>query len=256
MSPAYIYSTLVSLMLSWCVSSPAFAEAPGVDLSGEINKDFAFQVEYALLLGAKEIRVESSGGNNLWALQVANSLNERKSTQLVVTGKCVSACASLAFATDNVRITKDAFIAVHRTSLGIRYVLEASEFDLREERFEALNLYADEEARLLQKGNRSASFFEQAMRETRSNCYQELVTTKDGLVLGYKSRPDAHYWMPDKETFNQYRGIDVSGQWPSRRDWVSNKKALDFIKKYKVIMTKSPDELTETPIKEFGKCEN
>lgn len=249
------FPRLVLMLLWWVFPCFASAEVSRVDLSGEINKEFYFEVELAIRTHVEEIHIESSGGGNVWALQAANALNNQDLTQLVVVGKCVSACASLAFATDNLRITEGAFIAVHRTSLGMKYVLSAGEFDLGEERFEALNFYAAEESRLLQQAGRTAAFFEQAMREIRPVCYGRLITTDSGLVAGYLSRAEAHYWMPDEDVFNHYRGIDVSGDWPDSGDLFSNKEAFEFIEKYRVVRTASVDELNRAPIETFGECQ-
>ena len=248
--------TLIAGTVGWTFPGPASADVSSVDLSGEIDEEFYLQVVQAIGTDAKEIRIKSSGGDNVWALQAANALNNQQDTQLVIAGKCVSACASLMFATDNVRVTKDAFIAVHRTSIGMEYVLGAGAFDLSEKRFEALNFYADEERRLLEQAGRNGSFFEQAMRELRPVCYQRMVTTKSGLFVGYQSRAEADYWMPGKDIFVHYRGIGVSGNWPDSRDLLSNKDALQFIEKYKIIRSASLEDVTEAPIETFGECQN
>ena len=81
------------------------------------------QYEAAKIVRVKVIELNSLGGNNEWALEIARKVKELGKTTLLLSGhSCASACAYI-FAAGRERVAaEDAWIGVHGARLGVGYL--------------------------------------------------------------------------------------------------------------------------------------
>ena len=100
-------------------------EGDALIIEGEIDSHIYdyLQYEAAKIVPVKVIELNSFGGNNDWALEIARKIKALGKTTLLVSGHyCASACAYL-FAAGRERVaSQDAWIGVHGARLGAGYL--------------------------------------------------------------------------------------------------------------------------------------
>lgn len=94
-------------------------------IEGKINSHIYDYIQYeaAKIVSVKVIELNSLGGSNDWALEIARKVKELGKTTLLSSGHvCASACAAI-FAAGRERVaSEDTWIGVHGARLGVGYL--------------------------------------------------------------------------------------------------------------------------------------
>jgi len=100
-------------------------EGDALVIEGKIDSHIYDYIQYeaAKIVPLKVVELNSLGGSNQWALEIARKVKELGKTTLLLSGhSCASACAYI-FAAGRERVAaEDAWIGIHGARLGVGYL--------------------------------------------------------------------------------------------------------------------------------------
>jgi len=194
---------LVSLCLLGCAQ--AATPTAEVHLKGPTDAAMQRRLEEGVRRGLTVYTIDSGGGRERDALKIAK-LIERHGVDLIVDGRCTSACAQYLLPAARTAVVKPgSIIAVHLNSYGL---LQVRGLDTgRIHNLQELLHNAHEAERLYRRQAVNPSLLVQATSALRPQCVA--YTGSGGRLFGHFD-----FWVPSREHLER-AGLTIEGPWPN-----------------------------------------
>lgn len=257
-SPAVI-RTKFSTPVSWFATNVAQNQ---IVIIGQITHITVGQVKIALekIPDAKELVVDSVGGDVVSAIEIARIVRERNLT-LVVDGRCFSACANFIFvAAKHKRVLPGSLVGIHHATTRftvqgrVKEVLERSDLQkLPAAEMENGRRYFETSHAKMQEFYKEFNVNQTYLQQFSSyiSARRRLVGEESfDIVRGYPACPRIDMWILDEQKLKQMGVQGIDEFWYPKDDLVK-KKLFSNLQLSPDTMYFGDDEKLSTYCKEF-----
>ncbi|MFW2350717.1 hypothetical protein [Qipengyuania sp.] len=197
-------------------------------LNGKIDRDFVERIEKFPKSQLKTIVIDSPGGTYRDAIDAANLIFDNN-IELVVDGKCYSACASILLASStNVSIKSGSLIAFHNM-VGFWHYFEEYLQNNEDFSIAGFQVYrdSDEVISIYKRSGINPDFFVALAAFHRINCIGVDRNPEGGDVTRLRMITEAELYIPNEALFRQFGWKFKEAHFPDEAELRAFLKEMD-----------------------------